>query len=133
MPLERRVEVVPRISWLRPGCVPVDRASDVRKALQLVYACAPKDVVPAVTTLAAEPSAAHLKAAEESVACKEFLADFNFQVAVRYRDFGKTAQFIILDAILRLRVDITEVSAGYERKRSGSVHHVHDKNVWTAA
>ena len=39
----------------------------------------------------------------------------------------------ILDSISRLHLDITDVSAGCERKRPQSVHQVHHENVWTAA
>ena len=53
-----------------------------------------RNCLPAVVTLAEEPSAAHLQAAEDSAACKAFLADFNsFKEAIRHGDFGKTAQF----------------------------------------
>jgi len=39
-------------------------------------------------------TAAHLQAAEDSVACKEFLVNFNnFQETVRHGNFEKTAQF----------------------------------------
>jgi len=54
------------------------------------------DCLPAASTLAAEPSPAHLQAAEDSAACKDFLAHFNnFQDAIRHGDFGKTAKFWI--------------------------------------
>jgi len=90
------------------------------------------DCLPAASTIAAEPSPAHLQAAEDSAACKDFLAHFNnFQDAIRHGDFGKTAK--ILDPILRLRLDITGISAGCERKRPESVHQVHEENVRTAA
>jgi len=46
--------------------------------------------------LPAEPSPAHLQAAEDSEDCKDFLAHFNnFQEAIRHGDFRKTAKFWI--------------------------------------